>query len=220
MKVVLAGSTGMIGRLILKNCLASKLISEIILLVRKPTNTSQDKRVKEIVIEDFENYSEHYTIFQNVKAAFFCIGAYTGQVADDLFRKITVDYAIAFANALKRGSENAVLCFLSGAGADRSEKSRTAFARYKGIAENQISALGMEFYTFRPGYIYPVTPRQEPNLMYSFSRFIYPLIKLFGKGMSIKSTELAASMFYAGLNGAEKEILENKDILDIYESMS
>jgi hypothetical protein len=154
-------------------------------------------------------------LFQNVDAAFFCIGVYTGQVHDPQFRVITVDYAVSFAQALKNNSPKATLCLLSGAGADRTEKSRMAFAKYKGIAENSISAMDLgRFYAFRPGYIYPVEPRKEPNMMYRVSKSLYPLIKLMGKNSSIKSTELAMGMFNVGLNGAKNEVLENKDILE------
>ena len=44
--------------------------------------------------------------------------------------------------------------------------------------------------------------------------FFYPLLKAFGKKYSITSTELAKSMFNVGLNGAEKQILENQVILE------
>jgi len=74
----------------------------------------------------------------------------------------------------------------------------------------------LEFYTFRPGYIYPVTKREEPNLMYRVSRVLYPLVKLFGKNMSIKSTELAAAMFKVGVSGTDKRVLENRDILEVH----
>lgn len=213
MKAIITGGTGMIGNLILNQCLASSKINEIISLVRKPTGLKHQK-LTEVVIQNFEDYSTHQALFQNIDMAFFCIGVYTGQVKDDLFKKITVDYAVQFASALKTNSPKATLAFLSGAGADRTEKSRTSFARYKGMAENQIQALGINFHTFRPGYIYPVTPRQEPNMMYSVSRTLYPLIKLFGKNTSIKSTELATAMFNVGMNGANQEILENRDILE------
>ena len=82
------------------------------------------------------------------------------------------------------------------------------------MAENQIAALGLEFYTFRPGYIYPVDQRKEPSFMYRLLRMMYPIIQLFGKNASIKSTELAKGMYLAGVQGAPKEILENRDILD------
>ena len=207
----------MVGNLILSECLTSDSVEKVISLVRRKGNQSHPK-LQEEIIDDFSDYSAHQSLFQNIDAAFFCVGVYTGQVPDQEFKKITVDYALAFAETLKEISPNANLCLLSGAGADRTEKSKTAFARYKGIAENMISNLELNFYTFRPGYIYPVTPRKEPNIMYSISRALYPLIKLLGKNASIKSTELALAMFKIGMEGAAKEILENKDILDVLES--
>lgn len=170
--------------------------------------------MKEVVLSDFEDYSDHLSEFENVSMGFFCVGVYTGQVDDNLFKKITVDYAVAFASALENKSPHSRLCLLSGQGADRTEKSKTSFAKYKGMAENRISKLKLRFHTFRPGYIYPVIRRNEPNLVYRMMRFSYPLIKLFGKNISVKSTELALAMFNVGLHGSENEILENKDILN------
>ena len=83
------------------------------------------------------------------------------------------------------------------------------------MAENQNSSLGLHFYTFRPAYIYPVTPRKEPNVMYRISRALYPLIRIMGSNGSITSTELAQAMFNVGLKGAPTEILENKTILEL-----
>ena len=213
-RILIAGASGMVGNLILEKCLASEQVEKVISLVRHGTDRTHPK-LQEEVIADFADYSAHQSLFQNIDAAFFCIGVYTGQVPDIEFKIITVDYAVTFAEALKHNSPDANLCLLSGAGADRTEKSRTAFARYKGIAENKIFALDLNFYTFRPAYIYPVTPRKEPNFMYRISRLLYPVIKLFGNNASIKSTELAIAMFKTGLDGAEKEILENRDIIGL-----
>lgn len=215
-KALIAGGTGMVGQLILKNCLESSEIKEVVSLVRKPTD-QQHEKLNEVVVKDFNNYSEHVSHFQNVDMAFFCIGVYTGQVPDDQFKVITVDYSVAMAKALKANSPDVTFCLLSGQGADRTEKSRVSFAKYKGMSENQIAALDLgAFHTFRPGYIYPVTPRKEPNLMYTVSRKLYWLVKLFGKNTSIKSTELAEGMFRVGLKGTEKEVLENRDILNLF----
>ncbi len=215
MKVIIAGSTGMVGRLILEQCIASDKVTQIITLVRRKHSDTIHPKVNEVQIADFTNYSDHADLFQNVDAAFFCIGVYTGQVNDDLFKTITVDYSVELAKAVHEHSKNARYCLLSGAGADRTEKSRTSFARYKGMSENQIAELGLSFHSFRPAYIYPVTKRKEPNAMYRISRMMYPLIKLFGNNMSIKSTELAQAMFQVGIQGTDLEILENKDILEI-----
>jgi uncharacterized protein YbjT (DUF2867 family) len=211
MKILIAGSTGMIGKLILEHCLNSIEVDEVRSLVRKPTATKHSK-LKEIVIENFEDYSKHFDLFKNIDTTFFCVGLYTGQVPDAKFKLITVNYAVEFASALKRESPKSTLCLLSGMGADRTEKSRTSFARYKGMAENRISLLNLKFHAFRPGYIYPVEQRKEPNIGYQFFRFIYPITKYLGKGASIKSSELALAMFKVGMNGAETEILENREI--------
>jgi uncharacterized protein YbjT (DUF2867 family) len=212
MKVIIAGGTGMVGALLVKICLASEKISEVRSLVRKPTGLKHTK-LTEFVIQDFEDYSIHQQIFENIAVAFFCIGAYTGAVPDVEFKKITVNYAVAFATALKQQSPEATICLLSGAGADSTEKSKTPFARYKGMAENKISSLNTKSYSFRPGYIYPVEPRKEPNIGYKILRLAYPVLKLFGKNISIRSDELARAMFNVGMNGADKKILENRDIL-------
>ncbi|MEM7381389.1 MAG: NAD(P)H-binding protein [Bacteroidota bacterium] len=212
--VLIVGASGMIGNIVLQECLKSLEIGSITSIVRRNSEVAHPK-LKEVVHEDFMNYAAIQELFKDIDAAFFCIGVYTGAVPDEIFRKITVDYTVAFANILKAESPEATLCFLSGAGADLSEKSRTSFARYKGMAENYLLQSGLNFYSFRPAYIYPVEKRKEPNVMYRISRRLYPLIRMFGKNASIKSTELGQAMFKAGMTGAPSNFLENKDILEL-----
>jgi uncharacterized protein YbjT (DUF2867 family) len=127
-----------------------------------------------------------------------------------------VDFVQSFANALIAHSPKATFCLLSGAGADQKEKSRMAFARYKGMAENYLLNAGFPAVNlFRPGYIYPVTPRKEPNMMYRITRALYPLLKLFGKGSSITSVQLGTAMAMAAIHGTDKTVLENIDIHNI-----
>jgi len=155
MNVLIAGSSGMIGQLVLQLCLRSDLVKEVRCLVRKPSGIHHVK-MKETIIKDFELYSQNDPIFKDIQVAFFCLGAYTGQVTDDELRKITVDYAVRFAGAMEMNSPGARFCLLSGAGSDRTEKSRTSFARYKGMAENYIDKFNLQFYSLKPAYIFPV----------------------------------------------------------------
>lgn len=213
-RVLIAGASGMVGNHLLNNCLASEQVDKVFSLVRRKSNSNHPK-LHEVIIDDFSDYTTHQSLFYNIDVAFFCVGVYTGQVPDEEFKRITVDFPVSFAKALKVNSPDANVCLLSGAEADRTEKSKTSFARYKGMAENRISELDLNFYAFRPGYIYPVIPRREPNLMYSISRALYPIIRLFGKNASIKSNELAACMLKVGMDGTEKDILENRDIIEL-----
>jgi nucleoside-diphosphate-sugar epimerase len=212
--IIITGSTGMIGSLILEYCLNSQEVSKVISLVRRSTGISHQK-LDEIVVNDFMNLDENAHCFESIDVVYYCQGVYTGVVERDQFRKITVDYPEILGKILIQHNPNLRFCLLSGAGADRKEKSRFLFAKNKGTIENRLSMMGFAaFHSFRPSYIYPVTPRKEPNFSYTLSRFLYPLIRRLGTGVSIKSTELALVMFKIGIEGCDKEILENKDILE------
>ena len=70
MKALIVGGTGMVGNLVLTNCLKSDKISEVISLVRKPTGQSHSK-LNEVIITKFDDYSEHEDLFKNVDVTFF-----------------------------------------------------------------------------------------------------------------------------------------------------
>lgn len=211
-KVVITGSTGMIGSKILQLCLHSSEINEVISLVRKPTGLTHQKYF-EVVVPDFLNYENYVQHFNNVDIVFYCLGVYTGAVPPVEFRKINFDYPYNLAKTIHSYSPQATFCLLSGQGADRSEKSTMQFARDKGAIENALSALHFKsFYTFRPGYIYPTKKRKEPNTFYKLSRLLYPILKLLGNNLSITDEQLASTIFTVGLNGYPSEILENKDM--------
>ena len=208
----------MIGGLILEICLEHNSVGQITSLVRSPTEKSHSK-LNEVVLEDLSHFEPTAAYLKDQDVAFYCLGVYTGAVPREVFRQITVDYPVNFGRVLHQNNPNLNFCLLSGAGADRSEKSKVMFALDKGIAENQMAGIGFkEFHAFRPGYIYPVSKRKEPNISYEIMRALYPIIRLFGDKMSIKSTELAQSMFHVGMNGCTLQILENDEIIQQLEA--
>jgi len=149
----------------------------------------------------------------------FCLGVYTGAVKRELFREITVDYPVELARKHLEANPKGSFTLLSGQGADRSEKSRMMFAEDKGAAENLLSTMyAGTFYTLRPGYIYPVEKREEPNFGYKLSRSLYPLLKHLGPKFSITSHQLAEGIFTSALRTPEQEILENHEILNYIHS--
>lgn len=199
----------MVGGIVLRECLASKAIAKVTSITRRPSGVVHDK-LYEIIHSDFTDFSTIEQHFQSQDIAYFCIGVYTGQVANDVFKRITVDFTRAFATSVKERSPQATFCFLSGEGADPQEKSRVAFARFKGMAENFLIQEDFEqLYIFRPAYIYPVEKREEPNWSYHLMRQLYPLVKnLYSKGV-ITSEQLGLAMFKAGMEGAPEVILNN-----------
>ena len=211
-KVVITGSTGMVGSIVLLLCLDSNEVSEIIALVRKSTSI-QHPKYKEVVVTDFLDYTNQQQYFKEIDIVFYCLGAYTGSVPAEEFRVINYDYPLSLSKAIHEKSPNATFSLLSRQGADRTEKSTMQFARDKGAIENALSFIHFKaFYSFRPGYIYPTNKRKEPNFFYTLSRFLYPILKLMGNNLSITDHQLATTMFTVGINGYSKEVLENKDM--------
>jgi nucleoside-diphosphate-sugar epimerase len=212
LNILIAGASGMIGSLIVESCLQKDEIKQVTSITRKPSGIQHAKLI-EVIHTDFLDFSaiEHHFAYQDV--CFYCIGVYTGAVPEKAFNTITIDYTKAFAEMLQRKSPNATFCFLSGQGADQLEKSRVLFAKSKGIAENILLHLNFPAtYLFRPGYIYPVSPRKEPNLMYTIIRLIFKPIAAIYPNIGISSIDLAHSMVYIGLNKGNQTIYENADI--------
>lgn len=209
--VIITGTNGMIGNLILKICLNSSDIAKVTSITRKPLGIYHPKLV-EVIHADFLDYRKVEEYLKDQDVCFYCIGVYTGQVPTEDFKKITVSYTQVFANTLRRNSAATSFCFLSGQGADSSEKSKVLFAREKGIGENILLKLKFKStHIFRPGYIYPNVPRVEPNLMYKLMRVLYKPIKFIYPNIGVTSEKLALTMVEVGMNGG-KVIFENKDI--------
>ena len=162
LNLLIMGSTGMVGSEVLSESLEREDISKVTVINRRTLNISDDK-VCEVIHNDFNNYDTIREYLKNQDACVFCIGVYTGSVPSEEFEEITVDYTKNFADALLKESPDVSFSFLSGSGADETEKSKILFARCKGIAENYLLNLNFKnLFIFRPGYIYPVKKRKEP----------------------------------------------------------
>jgi hypothetical protein len=87
------------------------------------------------------------------------------------------------------------------------------FAKAKGIAENYILSLKFPHtYIFRPGYIYPVEPRKEPNLLYKIFRLLYKPLSFIYPNIGLTSLQLAQKMITVSSFGSNKVVLKNSDI--------
>ncbi len=214
--IIIIGSTGMIGNLILDKCLKRDEVEKVTVITRRSSGIEHPKLV-EVIHDNFLDYSTIIECFKNQDVCFFCIGVYTGTVSKEAFREITVDYTSVFAETLRLYNDRTTFCFLSGQGADLKGKSKLMFARDKGAAESLLIKLNFDqTYLFRPGYIYPSTLRKEPNLSYRLVRMLYkPILSKLGPNMSITSEKLAEVMVDVGLQGGGKVIYENKDIREL-----
>jgi uncharacterized protein YbjT (DUF2867 family) len=221
-RIVIVGASGMVGGYALRCALENPAVGNVMSIGRKKIGISHTK-LTEVLHANFADCSALADTLSGQDAAVFCLGVYTGSVPDAEFHRITVDYAVEFARVLRRSSPKAAFAFLSGSGADPTGQSHIAFARYKGEAENILSATGFpRLYIFRPAYIYPVEPRKEPNFSYRLLRAVYPVFRRLFPNQVIRADDLARAMVDVALHGNEeqnKSVLENRDIRALVESL-
>ena len=211
----------MVGGYALRYALGRPAVATVTAIVRRTLGLSHPK-LKEVLHRDFADCSALAEPLSDQDAAVYCIGAYTGAVPDAQLRTITLDYTVEFARVLRGSSPMAAFSFLSGSGADPTQRSRIAFARYKGAAEQALRAAAFpRVYLFRPAYIYPVEPRKEPNFSYRLLRGVYPVFRAVFPNQVIRSDDLARAMVDAVVADTGKQehvVLENREIRAMVET--
>jgi uncharacterized protein YbjT (DUF2867 family) len=216
MKVILYGSTGMVGSATLIECLEDSAISDVLVLNRSSCGVKHEK-LKEITMPDFLDYSDVESQLKGYDACLYCLGVSSSGMKEEDYRRITYDFTMAAAAALKQANPNMAMCFVSGAGTDSSEAGRTMWARVKGKAENDLLAFGFaRAHMFRPAFIQPKKGVKSKTPLYNnlitLFRPIFPLIKLIGPKYITESDKVGRAMIRAAREGYEKPVLESIDI--------
>lgn len=216
MRVVLFGATGMIGQGVLRECLRDPRVSRVIAIGRSRSAVTHEK-LEQIVHADLLDYAPIADRLVGVDACFFCLGITSAGMREAEYRRITVDFAVAAAEALLKASPRVRMCFVSGTGADSSERSRTMWARVKGRAENALFALPFDEVTvLRPGIVQPlhgITSRTPwTRAAYTVLGPLLPLVSRLAPGFVTTTERIGRAMIEFAERGSQRRILENADI--------
>ena len=219
MKVILFGTTGMVGQGVLRECLIDPEVEVVLSVVRKSSGQSHQK-LREIVHDNFFDFSKIQNDLSGYDACFFCLGISSAGMTEEEYQRVTYEIAIAAAQTLLKMNPGLTFIFVSGAGTDSSEKSRTMWARIKGKTENAL--LRMPFkakYMFRPAFIRPlhgiVSKTKLYRIFYILMTPLYPLLNLLFPRYVTTTEKIGRAMIKIAKHGASKNILENADINEI-----
>ncbi|KAA3602047.1 MAG: epimerase [Calditrichaeota bacterium] len=215
-KAIITGSTGMVGKGILLECLENPNVETVLVVNRKTIGTKHEK-LKEIIHKDFYNLEEIENELEDYNACYFSLGISSIGMSEEDYTKITYDLAINFAKTLLEKNKEMTFCYVSGAGTDSSEKGKTMWARVKGKTENAILAMPFKnSFAFRPAYIQPIGEVKSKTRLYDFgiqiAKHLYPILKVIFPNHTTTSQAIGKAMINVVLNGYEQRVIESKDI--------
>ncbi len=213
-KVMITGSSGMVGKGVLLECLDHPQIDHVLIINRKSIHLSHPK-LEEILLDNFLNISSIQDRLAGYDACFHCMGISAVGLSEEQYTEITYTITKAFVDILYDLNKKMVFVYVSGQGTDDTEKGLIMWARVKGRTENMIFSKGFyDAYAFRPGFILPekgITSRTRLyNTIYKIAKPFFPLLR---KSKNVTTTtKLGLAMIATLTHPLSKKILDNRDI--------
>jgi uncharacterized protein YbjT (DUF2867 family) len=216
MKVILFGATGMVGQGVLRECLLDPGVESVLVVGRSPTGQRHAK-LRELLRDDFVDYSDVESQLAGFDACFFCLGVSSIGMDEARYRHLTYDITLAAARVLARLNPQMVLVYVSGRGTDSTEQGSLMWARVKGKTENDLLKLPFKAaYMFRPAGIQPLHGiRSKTGWVQAIYVATSPLLSLLNhvapKYMTT-TEQVGRAMIKVARDGFPKPVLESEDI--------
>lgn len=212
-KVIITGTTGMVGEGVLHECLQSDKVESVLIINRRPLGVTHPK-LKEIIHPNFFDITPIEQELKGYDACFFCLGVSSVGMDKDEYFKMTYTLTLHVAEVLARNNPNMVFEYISGGGTDSTEKGRLAWARVKGKTENDLMKLPFKkVYAVRPGFIKPTPGLKNVNKYYKYINWAFPILRAFSSNAASTMEELGKAMINAATIGFERPVLEVRDIV-------
>ncbi|MER8235981.1 NAD-dependent epimerase/dehydratase family protein [Streptomyces sp. NPDC094049] len=218
MRVLLFGATGMVGRGVLRECLRSPEISRVLVVGRTPTGLAHPK-LRELTHPDLAELMNRPGIEDELSgydACFYCLGVSSAGLNPETYQRITHDLTLTVARVLADASPGLTFVYVSGQGTDTSERGRSRWARVKGRTENDLLALPLSTYLFRPGYIQPLHGITSRTFLYralhSVTTPLFPLIRRLAPDQVTTTEAIGRAMVSVAATGAPGPYLDNRSI--------
>lgn len=217
-KVIITGSTGMVGKGVLLECLDNPLIKEVLVINRHSIHHNHLK-LKEIIVEDFFQLQVLSNKLKEYDCCFFCLGVTSLGMNEQDYKHLSYDLTIQFAKSYYHQNPKGSFIYVSGTGTDSTEKGRSMWARVKGKTENALLNMGFQdAYMFRPGYIQPMRGIRSRTFWYNtlyviFKPFYFILKRI--PGFTTNTRNVGKAMIYVALYGYKNKILHNKEINEL-----
>ena len=212
MKVIITGTTGMVGRGVLIECLESSSIEEVLVINRNSLKLNHLK-LKEVIHKDFFDFSSIKKELKGYDACFHCMGVSSVGMKEEEYHRFTYGITEELAKTLFDSNPQMIFNYVSGEGTDSSEKGKVMWARVKGKTENMILNMGFkDTYMFRLQVILPLKGVKSKTYWVNvFYKLMRPFFGLLVKRKNITtSVNVGKAMINSVLVGSSSKLLENE----------
>jgi hypothetical protein len=211
-RVLITGSTGMVGEGVLHECLAHPDVEEVLVINRRTCGITHHK-LTEILLTDFFDLSGIEEQLRGYNTCFFCLGSTSAGVSEAAYTRLTHDLTLYMAKVFAEQNPGMVFCYVTASGTDRTEQGRSMWARVKGKTENALNKLPFAgTYFFRPAFIRPTPGLTRTHKYYYAIQWLYPLLRLLFPNYAVTLREIGQAMIHVASRGFNREILESRDI--------
>ncbi|HEY6952337.1 MAG TPA: epimerase [Bacteroidota bacterium] len=209
---IVFGATGMVGEGVLHECLNHPDVESVLVVSRRACGVVHPK-LKELIHDNFFDYSAIEEHLRGFNACYFCLGVTSVGKHEQEYTRLTYDLTMQAAKTLSRLNPAMTFCYVSGAGTDSTEKGRLMWARVKGKTENDLMKLPFKsVYAFRPGFIKPIKGLRNAYGVSKILGSIYPVLSFLFSKYVCTLEDLGLAMIRVTLSGNAPHILENNDI--------
>jgi len=212
MKVILFGSTGMVGKSVLRQCLLDPDVESVLSIGRRPSGVSHPK-LRDLVRADMFDFNVNAGELNGYDACFFCLGVSSVRMSEAEYTHVTYDLTMGWARALARVNPAMRFLYVSGMGTG----GKAMWARVKGRTENDLLALFPAAIMIRLGALRPMHGERSKapggDVLLTVLSPLWPVLQWLWPSGVITTEELGRAMILAVRSGGSKRVLESADLV-------
>ena len=201
----------MVGTGVLQECLDDDAVEDVLVVGRRRCG-EQHAKLREVLHDDFFDYTAIQSEFADRDACFFCLGVTSVGKDEASYTRLTLDLTLAAAEALVGSGAHVTFVYVSAVGTDQSGRG-PMWSRVRGRLEQKLLAMPFRAaYIFRLGYVQPLRGATSRvflyRLAYAAVGWTYPVLRrLFPRAVT-STVAVGRAMIAVGQHGHEEHVLD------------
>ena len=214
MNVIVTGATGYVGEGVLLECLNNPRVDKVLSVSRKHCGHIHPK-LEEYLVRDFMSLKAGDPRLQGYDAVFFCAGMSSVGVKEDVYKGISHDIPLHFAQILEP-KDKITFVYVSGAG--NYNHTDQMWVRVKKSTEDSLTKMKFKgAYNFRPAIMWRYKGQIHIQKMQYVFWALFPVFKLLGLWNTM--SEVGRAMIAVSEKGYPRHEIEVRDISILSEEL-